>query len=101
MTTVFPAAQAVRLRRDYAETLVTNAWRGGGGKRICVLACGHFREGNRLIGHDLSNIAAVDQDGLSLDIVRRNHGETTTTVDANVSSYLRRSASRGEKFDLV
>lgn len=100
MTTVFPAAQAVRLRRDYAETLVTNAWRGGG-KRICVLACGHFREGNRLIGHDLSNIAAVDQDGLSLDIVRRNHGETTTTVDANVSSYLRRSASRGEKFDLV
>jgi extracellular factor (EF) 3-hydroxypalmitic acid methyl ester biosynthesis protein len=99
VTTAFPAAQAVRLRREYAQTLVTNAWQAG--KRICVLACGHFREGDSLIGHDLSNIVAIDQDGLSLDIVRQNHGDTITAIEANVFSYLRSAASRGEKFELI
>ena len=99
VTTAFPAAQAVRLRREYAETLVTNAWQAG--KRICVLACGHFREGDSLIGNDLSNIVAVDQDGLSLDIVRRNHGDSITAIEANVFSYLRSAASRGERFELI
>jgi extracellular factor (EF) 3-hydroxypalmitic acid methyl ester biosynthesis protein len=99
VTTAFPAAQAVRLRREYAETLVTNAWQAG--QRILVLACGHFREGDSLIGQDVSNIVAVDQDGLSLDVVRRNHGDTITAVEANVFNYLRGAASHGEKFDLI
>jgi extracellular factor (EF) 3-hydroxypalmitic acid methyl ester biosynthesis protein len=99
ITTAFPVSVAVRLRREYAETLVTTAWQAG--KRICVLACGHFREGDGLIGNDLGNIVVVDQDGLSLDVVRRNHGDAINTVEANVFSYLRSAASRGDRFDLI
>jgi extracellular factor (EF) 3-hydroxypalmitic acid methyl ester biosynthesis protein len=99
VTTAFPAAEAVRLRREYAQTLVTSAWQAG--KRILVLACGHFREGDSLIGKDVSNIVAVDQDGLSLDVVRCNHGQTMTLVEANVFNYLRSAAARGEKADLI
>jgi extracellular factor (EF) 3-hydroxypalmitic acid methyl ester biosynthesis protein len=99
VTTAFPAAEAVRLRREYAETLVTSAWQAG--QRILVLACGHFREGDSLIGQDVSNIVAVDQDDLSLDVVRRSHGETITAIEANVFNYLRGAASRGEKFNLI
>jgi extracellular factor (EF) 3-hydroxypalmitic acid methyl ester biosynthesis protein len=99
VTTAFPAAEAVRLRREYAETVVSSAWQAG--KRICVLACGHFREGNSLIGQDLGQIVAVDQDGLSLDVVRRNYGDSIHIVEANVFSYLRSAASRKEQFDLI
>ena len=95
----FPASEAVRLRRDYAETLVSAAWQGG--KQICVLACGHFREADTLIGNDMSNVVAVDQDGLSLDVVRRNHGPSINCHEANVFNYLRGAASRGETFDLI
>jgi hypothetical protein len=99
ITTAFPASEAVRLRRKYATKLVSSAWQSG--KRICVLACGHFREGDGLIGQDLSNIVVVDQDPLSLDVVRANHGATITSIEANVFNYLRGAASRGEKFDLI
>jgi extracellular factor (EF) 3-hydroxypalmitic acid methyl ester biosynthesis protein len=99
VTTAFPAAEAVRLRREYAETVVSGAWQAG--KRICVLACGHFREGHSLIGQDLDRIVAVDQDGLSLNVVRKNYGDTIQIVEANVFSFLRSAASRKEQFDLI
>jgi extracellular factor (EF) 3-hydroxypalmitic acid methyl ester biosynthesis protein len=99
ITTAFPTCEAVRLRREYAETVVSTAWQKG--KRICVLACGHFREGDALIGEDMSNIVAVDQDPLSLDVVRAHHGETMRCVEANVFNYLRGAVSQGEKFDLI
>jgi extracellular factor (EF) 3-hydroxypalmitic acid methyl ester biosynthesis protein len=99
ITTAFPTCDAVRLRREYAQKIVSTAWQKG--KRICVLACGHFREGDALIGEDMSNLVAVDQDPLSLDVVRRNHGETMTCVEANVFNYLRGAVARGETFDLI
>ena len=101
MTTVFPAAQAVRLRRDYAETLVTNAWRGGG-KRICVLACGHFREGNRLIGHDLSNIVAVDQEAFHSTLFAATTAKRSPrSMPMSLAIYAARHRVQKKKFDLV
>ena len=87
------------VRRDFAEQLVTSAWRQG--KRILVLACGHFREGALLVGQDISNITLVDQDPVSLEVVRTNHGGGANIVAANVFRFLRAAASRGDSFDLI
>jgi extracellular factor (EF) 3-hydroxypalmitic acid methyl ester biosynthesis protein len=95
----FPVAEAVRQRRNYAEQRLSTAWAAG--KSICALACGHLREADPLAGRDVSNIVAVDQDGLSLDVVRANHGATIRTEQANVIHYLRNAAKRGEQFDLI
>jgi extracellular factor (EF) 3-hydroxypalmitic acid methyl ester biosynthesis protein len=99
MTVRFQAPEGVRQRRIHAETVVSKAWRRG--QRILVLASGHFREGDRLIGQDVSNIVLVDQDPLSLDVVRRNHGSYAEVHEANVFRYLKAAAARGERFDLV
>ena len=99
VTVRFQAPEGVRLRRAYAEPLVTAAWQHG--KRILVLACGHFREGNLLIGQDISNITLVDQDPISLDVVRSNYGATANIEAANVFRFLRAAASRGDSFDLI
>ena len=105
ITVHFQAPEGVRQRRTHAEAMVGAAWQQG--KRILVLACGHFREGDALIGKDVSNITLVDQDDVSLAVVRDNHGDrphVRTAPDihtANVFRYLRSAASRGERFDLV
>lgn len=95
----FQASEGVRQRRNTAQAFVGDAVRQG--KHILVLACGHFREGDPLIGQDLGNLSLVDQDPLSLDVVRRRFGPTVQCHEANVFSYLRGAVSRGEKFDLV
>ncbi len=99
MTIHFQAAEGVRQRRTHAETVVSAAWQAG--KRILVLACGHFREGDGLAGNDLTNITLVDQDPLSLDVVRDLHETRVNLHEANVFRYLRNAAARGEKFDLI
>ena len=98
-TIQFQAPEGVRQRRVHATTVVSNAWQAG--KRICVLACGHFREGDPLIGNDLTNITLVDQDRLSLDVVRANHGCDINIHEANVFRYLRAAAGSGAQFDLI
>lgn len=95
----FPTAEAVRLRKDAAQAFVGDAVRNG--KRILSLACGHFREGDPLIGQDLSTVTLVDQDALSLAVVRQRHGAAVTCHEANVFSFLRGAAARGERFDLI
>ena len=98
-TTSFQACEGVRRRRDYAEERVTGAHAAG--KRICVLACGHFREGDRLPDQDAGNITVVDQDALSLEVVRARHGKTIRIVENNAILFLRSAAARHEKFDLI
>jgi hypothetical protein len=95
----FQASEGVRQRRNLAEGFVGEAARQG--KRILSLACGHFREGTPLIGQDLGHLNLVDQDPLSLDVVREKFGTSINVHEANVFSYLRGAIARGEKFDLV
>lgn len=99
ITVKFQAPEGVRQRRYHAESVVAEAWRTR--QRVCVLACGHFREADALIGCDLGQITVVDQDALSLAVVKANHGTRLSIVEANVFSYLRRTAAKGEKFDLI
>lgn len=99
VTNEFQSAQGVRMRRDHAQGVIERAWSEG--KRICSLACGHLREADDLVGNDLSNVVAVDQDRLSLEEVRRKHGASLTIVQANVFSYLQRAARSGTQFDLI
>jgi hypothetical protein len=99
LTVQFQAPEGVRQRRLHAETVIDKAWRQG--KRILVLACGHFREADTLIGEDISNVVLVDQDAVSLEVVRRNHGDFPEIHEANVFRYLRAASSRGARFDLI
>jgi SAM-dependent methyltransferase len=98
ITIRFQAAEGVRLRRVTAEAFVKDAHSNG--DRICVLACGHFREGDSLKGVDLSAITVVDQDPQSLAVVAANH-PSIRIEEANVIRYLRRAASQGQRFDLI
>ncbi len=95
----FTAAEAVRLRRDHAQVMVEQAHAAG--QRVLSLACGYFGEGQNLAKRDLSGFVLVDQDALSLAEVRRRYGAGLECHEANVFSYLRAAASRGEQFDLV
>lgn len=95
----FQASEGVRQRRDAAEQFVEAAYRQG--KRILCLACGHFREGMPFAGQDIGNIQLVDQDPLSLEVVRQRFGASANCHEANVFNYLRGAIARGEKFDLV
>ncbi len=99
VTTNFAVSEAVRLRRKFAEERLTAEWKAG--KRICSLACGHFREGDALIGEDLGNVTLVDQDSKSLDVVAGHHNGRVNRELANVLHWLRSAASRGEKYDLI
>lgn len=99
VTIAFPVAEAVRLRRDFAEDLIGRAHAAG--QRVLSLACGHFREGDGLVGKDLSGVVLVDQDPLSLARVQDHHGGGVTSHEANVFAWLRGAVSRGEQFDLV
>ena len=99
-TTGSISCEAVRLRREYGRTLVTDAHRAG--QRVCVLACGHFREGDELIGQDVSGITLVDQDAQSLEVVRANHAAGKARLEeANVFAFLRREGLAGAQYDLV
>jgi extracellular factor (EF) 3-hydroxypalmitic acid methyl ester biosynthesis protein len=95
----FSTAEAVRLRRAHAQIVVAAALEQG--QRVCVLACGHFREADAFKGQDLSRFTLVDQDPLSLDVVRAGHGATATIVEANVFRYLRNAVRQGAQFDLI
>lgn len=99
ITTASQGAEGVRQRRAYAEAMLAEAWRKG--ERVLVLAGGHLREADPLIGRDLGNVMVVDQDPASLEYIRRNHGERIGLTEANVFRYLRQAASEGERFDLV
>lgn len=99
VTTAFPVSRAVRERRHYAEQIFQREWSSG--KRICALACGHLREADMLIGQDLANVTAVDQDPLSIARIRHNHGGQITLCEANVLHFLRRASREGERYDLI
>ncbi|MFM6939981.1 MAG: hypothetical protein ACKOUD_05125, partial [Rhodoluna sp.] len=99
VTIDFQTAEAVRLRRELAEKELLSAHKAG--KRILSLACGHFREGGQLTGKNLENITLVDQDPLSLEVVRKEHGEKVNIVEANVIRFLRQASKCGEKWDYI
>lgn len=92
-------AEGVRQRRAYAELMLADAWQKG--QRVCVLAGGHLREADPLIGRDLSNITVIDQDPASLEYIRHNHGSRIGLTEANVFRYLRQAAGEHQRFDLI
>lgn len=98
VATSFQAPEAVRQRLSHARHVLTAAWQAG--KRVCVLACGHLREADLLVGNDMSTVVAVDQDKLSLDVVRRNH-PSIEAIETNAFRYLRTAVTRGAQFDLI
>ena len=98
-STRFQGSQGVCERRNHAEAVLSRAWSQG--KRICALACGHLREADGLVGKDLHNIVAVDQDPLSLGVVAAQHDGRIGLVEANAIGYLRQAAREGERFDLI
>lgn len=98
-TTSFTSGRAVNFRRLYAAERLERAHAAG--KRVCALACGHWREADGLVGQDTSNLTGVDQDVGSLDVIRNKHGKEINLVAANVIRYLRSASQRGESFDYI
>lgn len=93
-------SHAVAQRRHTGRDLLLAAHARGA--RICVLACGHFREGDELAGSNIANITLVDQDPLSLDVIRQRHAGGGARIEAaNVFAFLRQASLAGERFDLV
>jgi hypothetical protein len=99
ITTAFPTGRALDFRRGYAAERLEDAWAEG--KRVCALACGHWREADGLIGRDVGNLVGVDQDPLSLEKVWARHGGKLELIEANVLHYLRNAARDGERFDFI
>lgn len=93
------AAQGVRFRRAFAESKLKQAVESG--KSICVLACGHLREADALIGRDLRNVVAVDQDPASIAGVKRLHGSNITLIEGNIFEYLGNAQAGGVRFDYI
>lgn len=98
-TTNFQASQGVRQRREFAAELLAQSYTEG--HKICVLACGHFREGDNLAGEDLSNITLVDQDALSLLSVIEKFGKSPVLEEANVFRFLKSARASGQRYDLI
>lgn len=99
ITCEMPMAEAVRHRLLQAKEVLEREWRAG--KRICALACGHWREADGLVGRDLSNIVAVDCDALALERIWQFHEGRASLCDVSAQAYLRRAASEGETFDYI
>lgn len=99
ITSEMPLAEAVRHRLLQAKEMLECEWRAG--KRICALACGHWREVDGLVGRDLSNVVAVDCDALALERIWQLHEGRAALCDVSAQAYLRRAASEGETFDYI
>lgn len=99
VTSRVSSSAAVCHRRDFAAEKLEAAC--GAGKRICVLACGHLREADGLVGKNLSNIVAVDLDLGSLEHVGRRHGSAIELIGDNALNFLRATARAGRQFDYI
>lgn len=99
LTCVSTSAIAVRTRRDHAERRLHEALTSGA--RVLSLACGHFREGDNVPRAHLGQITLVDQDPISLDLIRTAHGADLRLVEANAFAFLREASRRGETWDYI
>jgi extracellular factor (EF) 3-hydroxypalmitic acid methyl ester biosynthesis protein len=96
------SARSVRDRRNYLSSQIVRAVVRKQNARILVLACGHFREGDIIIGNDAfgnAEIICLDQDAISCAEVERRFAKSKVIVlNKNVTSVLR---FNDEKFDLI
>jgi hypothetical protein len=60
-----------------------------------------LRELDTLRVQDFTNITAVDQDGLSIELVRGRHPTGLDVRHMNVFAFLRHAISNGDKYDLI
>lgn len=94
------APSAVRSRARHIAQIIDEVPDGGS---MLALACGHFREAECSVSIQqgrLSRIHVVDQDPLSLEIVRERNVPRLTSEEANVMKYPRATAD-SPRFDLV
>src|SRR5215470_14870787 len=87
-----PAARSVRDRKSYFTTQLVRTVVRKRRARILVLACGHFREGDVVIGNEAfgdARIICIDQDAVSCAEVERRFASCGITVlNKKVSSVL-------------
>ncbi|MGA2584093.1 MAG: class I SAM-dependent methyltransferase [Tepidisphaeraceae bacterium] len=99
-----PAGTAVRKRRDLAAATVDSSCAIQDQPAILSVACGHLREAARsaaVVNSGFGRYIGMDQDDLSLDIVRQEvGGYGVHAVQGTLRSLFRGPLSR-EKFDLV
>jgi hypothetical protein len=99
-----PAFRSVRLRRWILAQHLNATAAKRPNSRVLALACGHLREvqlSAAVVGGALSELVAMDQDPLSLDVVRCNCiGLPVRCLQATVGDVLKGRLDTGE-FDLI
>lgn len=97
-----PAARAVRNRKDFFTQEILRTITNNANARILVLACGHFREVDTILGtvsNSGAKITCLDQDAESCSVVRQlPSGECITVINANVTGVRHLT---GDRFDLI
>jgi extracellular factor (EF) 3-hydroxypalmitic acid methyl ester biosynthesis protein len=100
-----PAGRAVRKRRDIMAGIIDDLCDAPGARpNILSVACGHLREAqlsHAVTNHHTGRFVALDQDELSLELVKQENGHSGITTFASSIKGLFRGPIAAEKFDLI
>jgi extracellular factor (EF) 3-hydroxypalmitic acid methyl ester biosynthesis protein len=103
-TTGMPNAASVRYRRDLIASLIDDVARRRSRPSILSIACGHLREAQLSLAVAAGRFArfyALDQDDMSLEVVRAEQSDCgITTVRGSVGTLVRNPALFSD-FDLI
>ena len=98
-TAALPMAALLRRRRTLMQGILSHAWAEGA--RICALDSGRFREGDNLVGHDLSLITLVEREEIFAHDLMAKLGPAVVVECADPVQHLANTAEFGEKYDLI
>lgn len=103
-TTGAPASAGVRTRRDLIASIIDETCTMIEQPQILSVACGHLREATlarSVASHQTGRFVALDQDQLSLDVVRSATADAGIVPVCSSIKSLFRGDLAGERFDLI
>lgn len=103
-TTGAPASAGVRTRRDMMAAIIDQTCSVTNQPSVLSVACGHLREAGlcrSVAAGEVGRFVALDQDELSLQVVRESAASDCLVTVCNSIKSLFRGELAGERFDLI